>query len=1273
MSDTSYTGPLPSNNPVRIQVWHDSTPEFRPSPGDLLTGELILNYNTEEPGLYFKTLSNTVVKVGPSYIGSSPPNSQEDGVVSEDTGLSPYATNSEGELWVDTSQSFYVLRAWHNGAWLEVSRSYETAGSTISLASLVLTPLSGQTAAVLSITDSNNITTVTVQPDGAVDFRQPVTFDNIVTFNDAIDFNHTIVFTNPVFVPDAPALTVSDGTAANTKFVQEVVSGQISNALSSFPISSINGQTGTITITPASIGTYTSTQINNLIAGKEPLLSFTPLNPANNLSDVANTATARANLGLTNVPNVDATNPANIVQTSNYQFVTTAEITAWNAKQTALGFIPLNPANNLSDVSSILAAKTNLGLNNVVNLDTSNPANIVQSSAYRFVTDSQISTWNSLSSGLGFTPLNRANNLSDLASVTAARTNLGLGASALQPLTAFLQPSNNLSDLSNFSAARTNLGLNNVPNIDTTNPANIVQSSSYQFVTSTEVTAWNNKQNALGFTPLNAASNLADLTNTATARTNLNVYSIQQVNSLIASASTGTTLSYTPLNAADNLSDLTNPAAARTNLGLGTLATANSTSFLQSANNLSDLSSVTVAKTNLGLNNVPNVDATNPANIIQNPSYRFTSDTEKATWNGKQNALGFTPLNPASNLSDVQSPATARTNLGLGSAATLPASAFLQASNNLSEIVSPATARSNLGLGAAATQPLTTFLQASNNLSDVPSVSTARTNLGLGTAAIANSTSFLQASNNLSDLTNVTSALATLGVYSQAQTNTLLAGKQAALGFTPLNAADNLSDLTNVTTARSHLGLGTAATANSSSFLQASNNLSDLVSITTAKANLGLNNVPNIDATNPANIVQSSAYRFVTDSEIATWNSGTGGGGGGSLGYTAENVANKGVANGYAELNSLGLVPDSELPTTDHIAEGSTNLYFTTLRVINTLLGSSLNIALSGVVQSTDSLVQAISKLQNAATAAQASLTGKEPTITAGTTSQYWRGDKTWQTLNSDVVAQGTTNLYSTPANILATSLTGLSSSVTGTVLATDSLITGISKLQNAGASTLTTLTGEITSLTTTVSGKEPAINAGLTTQYWRGDKTWHTLNSDAVPQGTTNQYFTNAAVLSTPLSGLNTSLTGSISSSDTVESAAGRLQSQISAITNPIVTYTNTFSLSLADGANYETTLPLSQKYILTSVTCTIPIRIRFYLNSTYQTNDLGRSIGISPTGDVGLLFEGITSTTWTTINLTPIVIGIASSANIPVTITNVSGNTITSLLLSVTYIQLL
>lgn len=40
-----------------------------------------------------------------------------------------------------------------------------------------------------------------------------------------------------------------------------------------------------------------------------------------------------------------------------------------------------------------------------------------------------------------------------------------------------------------------------------------------------------------------------------------------------------------------------------------------------------------VTKSQVGLGNVPNTDATNPANITQSASYRFTTDAEKAAWN----------------------------------------------------------------------------------------------------------------------------------------------------------------------------------------------------------------------------------------------------------------------------------------------------------------------------------------------------------------------------------------------------------------------------------------------------------------------------------------------------------------------------------------------------------------------------------------------------------------------------------------------------------------
>jgi hypothetical protein len=63
---------------------------------------------------------------------------------------------------------------------------------------------------------------------------------------------------------------------------------------------------------------------------------------------------------------------------------------------------------------------------------------------------------------------------------------------------------------------------------------------------------------------------------------------------------------------------------------------------------------VTVTKGDVGLNLVPNVDATVPSNISQDSTHRFATDAEKSTWNGKQDALGYTAENSANRRTSFQ-------------------------------------------------------------------------------------------------------------------------------------------------------------------------------------------------------------------------------------------------------------------------------------------------------------------------------------------------------------------------------------------------------------------------------------------------------------------------------------------------------------------------------------------------------------------------------------------------------------------------------------------
>jgi hypothetical protein len=83
----------------------------------------------------------------------------------------------------------------------------------------------------------------------------------------------------------------------------------------------------------------------------------------------------------------------------------------------------------------------------------------------------------------------------------------------------------------------------------------------------------------------------------------------------------------------------------------------------------------------------------------------------------------FKVTNPSGNTIEVQ-PAT--TSIGIWANNGL----YLIASNNLSDLTNTSTARTNLGLGSAALQNAAYFLVAGNNLSDLTNTSTARTNIG---------------------------------------------------------------------------------------------------------------------------------------------------------------------------------------------------------------------------------------------------------------------------------------------------------------------------------------------------------------------------------------------------------------------------------------------------------------------------------------------------------------------------------------------------------------
>ncbi len=119
-------------------------------------------------------------------------------------------------------------------------------------------------------------------------------------------------------------------------------------------------------------------------------------------------------------------------------------------------------------------------------------------------------------------------------------------------------------------------------------------------------------------------------------------------------------------------------------------------------------------------------------------------------------------------------------------------------------------ARTALGLGTAATHPATDFMQGSNNLSELTNVATARTTLGLGTAALSN------ASAGSLPLAAVTGTVVSGNLMQSSGTAGTIADSGTALSAL-LTKAGNLSGLGDLPTSRTNLGLKNGATATISS------------------------------------------------------------------------------------------------------------------------------------------------------------------------------------------------------------------------------------------------------------------------------------------------------------------------------------------------------------------------------------------------------------------------------------------------------------------------
>ena len=96
----------------------------RPDAKRLLPGQPAVNTNIEEPGFFFAdSTGNNLIKIGPCAVDSKAPNS----------GAAPPGEigNSKGELWLDTSGDFAVLRVYTDNGWVSCM-PYIHAGALVA-------------------------------------------------------------------------------------------------------------------------------------------------------------------------------------------------------------------------------------------------------------------------------------------------------------------------------------------------------------------------------------------------------------------------------------------------------------------------------------------------------------------------------------------------------------------------------------------------------------------------------------------------------------------------------------------------------------------------------------------------------------------------------------------------------------------------------------------------------------------------------------------------------------------------------------------------------------------------------------------------------------------------------------------------------------------------------------------------------------------------------------------------------------------------------------
>lgn len=273
--------------------------------------------------------------------------------------------------------------------------------------------------------------------------------------------------------------------------------------------------------------------------------------------------------------------------------------------------------------------------------------------------------------------------------------------------------------------------------------------------------------------------------------------------------------------------------------------------------------------------------------------------------------------------------------------------------------------------------------------------------------------------------------------------------------------------------------------------------------------------------------------------------------------------------------------------------------------------------------------------------AIQIQLNAKQATITTGSSAQYFRGDLSLATFPTAVSS------FSNDAGYL----TGITSLQVTTALG----FTPYNATNPSGYITASALSPYLT-ISSAASTYEPIITASISTKYWRGDKTFQTLDTLAVTENT-NLYFTNARAIASTLTGY-TSGAGTISSTDSILSAIQKLNGNIGALTTGVSSVFGRTGAVIAVSGDYTTTL-VTEGTRLYFTTGRVDTQVATY------TGDITLSGTAFTIGANKVVNSMINSVAWSKVTSTPTTLsgyGITDAQPLDSDLTTIAGLTATT-----------